>query len=979
MKPQVLASFVLATTLAACGGGGGRGSSNPPPPPPPPPVTIAPATATVDVGATQTFTAGGGTPPYTFSVTAGGGTIDAAGVYTPPASAGTATVRVADSGVRSANATITLPGPLTLAPLSATVGAGTTATFTAAGGRPPYTYAVVAGGGAVSNAGVYTAPATPGNATRATDGRGVTLDAAITINPALSLSSDSITITAGSNQTWTFAASGGVPPYTYTATGPGSVDNAGVYHAGVTTGRARVTARDAQGTEVLANVLSIWVRANSRVRAIASDASHVYIGGDFNAVNAHSSRRMIMLDAANGDADLDCNVDVGFDGPVYAIARAGNSYYVGGEFTNYAGNAARRLVKIDATTCAMDPLFTLAFGPGGGAVHAIAVVGSSVYIGGDFGLYRDVPAERLAKLDATTGNLDTTFTQPTGVDGVVKTIVPGPGNTLFVGGDFSSYRGTPVRSLLKINAVTGVADAAFLGQSMDGYVNVLAFDGTALFAGGYFNDYRGINARGPLKLDPTTGALDTTFTQPEGADGSVHALVITAGWVYAGGAFTQYRGANVSNLVRIAKTTGNLDTSFAAALDGDVYALALSPADNTLYAGGNFETWGAAEAHQLARVNATTGAVDTTFTRTTGFNPAADFGAPHAVRTLHLSANALMAGGDFTTYRGTFARRIARLELATGAADAAFSSTLVPNRFAISNFNSNVSALQIIGNSLFVAGPFATSGTNYQYLVKVDKATGAVDTTFNQAMGFDGNPVFSLAQHNGALYVGGAYTQYRGQNVASVAKLDPVSGNADPAFHVTLSLGDPVYAIAPMNSSLYLGGWFFPSLAKVDAGTGAHVPAWSGVQTSDFVYSSLATAGGVYFGGNFSSASGVASQSIAKLDPTTGTADPGFLNSAGFGAGANVYQLVLHDGALFAGGFFSVSHFSAAQNVVKLDPMTGAMIPAFSSGGGPDGSVRGLHATAAGLWIGGDFDLYRAFPGHNLVLVDPTNGDPRDR
>jgi hypothetical protein len=61
-------------------------------------LAISPVSVTVMVSQTCTFTATGGTPPYTFSVVSGSGTIDAkTGVYTAPSHSSSDAVQVTDA------------------------------------------------------------------------------------------------------------------------------------------------------------------------------------------------------------------------------------------------------------------------------------------------------------------------------------------------------------------------------------------------------------------------------------------------------------------------------------------------------------------------------------------------------------------------------------------------------------------------------------------------------------------------------------------------------------------------------------------------------------------------------------------------------------------------------------------------------------------------------------------------------------------
>ena len=120
---------------------------------PPQPQSIAPASASVNLGATQQFTAPGAA---TFTATAG--TITSAGLYTAPATmpaSGNVTV-TATGPAGSATAAVTLinPNPQIVVPAAVTLSPGATQQFTSAGATN-----WVAVSGAISSTGFYTAPA----------------------------------------------------------------------------------------------------------------------------------------------------------------------------------------------------------------------------------------------------------------------------------------------------------------------------------------------------------------------------------------------------------------------------------------------------------------------------------------------------------------------------------------------------------------------------------------------------------------------------------------------------------------------------------------------------------------------------------------------------------------------------------------------------------------------------------------------------
>nr|WP_082647893.1 putative Ig domain-containing protein [Lysobacter antibioticus] len=232
-----------------------------------PTIVVDPATipgATVGAAYSQTFTASGGTSPYTFAISAGalpaGLTLASGGGLTgTPTAAGTFnfTVRATDAntftGTRAYTLTVAAPttsiAPTTL--LNGTVAAAYSQSITASGGIAPYTYAITAGalpaGLSLSSAGLLSGTPTAGGsfnftvtATGSSTGTGAPhtgsraytlVIAAPTINlPATTLANGTVAVAYGATLN---AASGGTAPYTYAlsagALPPGiSLSSAGV-------------------------------------------------------------------------------------------------------------------------------------------------------------------------------------------------------------------------------------------------------------------------------------------------------------------------------------------------------------------------------------------------------------------------------------------------------------------------------------------------------------------------------------------------------------------------------------------------------------------------------------------------------------------------------------------------------------------------------------------------------------------------------
>jgi hypothetical protein len=146
------------------------------------------------------------------------------------------------------------------------------------------------------------------------------------------------------------------------------------------------------------------------------------------------------------------------DGPVNAVALAGDKVYIGGQFTSVNGSIAslkrdrRNLAALDATTGldrGWDP-------DTDNVVRALALEGDTVFAGGDFAtVNRGVARQRLAAFDGAAGSVRE---WNPGADAPVNSLATfGP--TVFAGGDFATAGGVPRTGVAELDAQTGAPGA----------------------------------------------------------------------------------------------------------------------------------------------------------------------------------------------------------------------------------------------------------------------------------------------------------------------------------------------------------------------------------------------------------------------------------------------------------------------------------------------------------------------------------------
>lgn len=151
--------------------------------------------------------------------------------------------------------------PLAIVPGNVAVQVTEQVSFAAAGGKPEYRFSITSGGGSIDpESGVYTAPSQIGGAAvQVSDSLNNTASAIVTIVAAEELGISPSSLTINSESSYTFSASGGVPPYSFTLSidqsGAGIDPATGHYTAGPTAGTTdEVTVTDQAGSTATATV-----------------------------------------------------------------------------------------------------------------------------------------------------------------------------------------------------------------------------------------------------------------------------------------------------------------------------------------------------------------------------------------------------------------------------------------------------------------------------------------------------------------------------------------------------------------------------------------------------------------------------------------------------------------------------------------------------------------------------------------------------
>ena len=329
---------------------------------------------------------------------------------------------------------------------------------------------------------------------------------------------------------------------------------------------------------------------------------------------------------------------------------------VGGAFTTYSGSTQNYLVKLNVSG-SKDTTFNIGTGFNGVVESAVVQSDGKTLVGGQFTTYSGSTENRLVRLNSD-GSKDTTFNIGTGFNGAVITVAIDSNNKILVGGQFTTYSGSAQNYLVRLNS-DGSKDTTFnigTGFGAGGVFSIEIQSDGKILVGGNFTTYKGSTQNRLIRLD-STGSKDTTFDIGTGFEfGSIYTTTIQSdGKIIVGGSFIVFNGLTQNRLIRL-DSTGSKDTTFNIGTGfGDfVYSTAIQ-SNGKIVVGGAFTTYKGLGQNRFIRLDST-GSKDTTFDDGNG----TAFSSTVEVVIID-SSGRILAGGDFTTYKGVAQNRLIRL------------------------------------------------------------------------------------------------------------------------------------------------------------------------------------------------------------------------------------------------------------------------------------------------------------------------------
>ena len=547
----------------------------------------------------------------------------------------------------------------------------------------------------------------------------------------------------------------------------------------------------------------------ARVTSVMADgAGGWFIAGSFDFVDDQHCPGVVHL-LQSGRVDPD--VCFGTDGPVNALAVSGSTLYLGGEFTQVAGIRRSGVAAVDTGSGTV-----LSWAPElnersvcddhdcatGASVNSLAVTPGAVYVGGFFNGVGGIARTNVAALDPRTGaalSFDAGIRQQEDYFGEVEAVAVAD-NAVYVSCPYCNENGAS-EPVRRFDADSGLSLGAI---EVDGPATVLAVQEGILYMGGSFSHVAGSRRSGLAAFDAASGEL-LAWKAGLRPGTSVSALTRQGNLVVLATDATSEEYRDSSRSLPGFRIT-QVDASSGRVRPGGVNAneriLALGVFGRVVVAGGDFSGVGVERRDGLAAMDGVRGTLLEWAPRT-GTDP---WEHPQA---LLVADGRLYVGGSITQIDGERRQGLASFELATRKVTPW--SPLVADMG--DPFFDGVVALAEDDGTIYVGGDFTRiNGVGRLGAAAIDAESGDV-LDWNPEVGQQSGPrielgaVKGVAIDDGRVYIGGEFEDVAGVSRGGLAAIDESSGaleewNPDPRDYAW------VETILPSEDGAFVGGWF---------------------------------------------------------------------------------------------------------------------------------------------------------------------------
>jgi uncharacterized delta-60 repeat protein len=293
-----------------------------------------------------------------------------------------------------------------------------------------------------------------------------------------------------------------------------------------------------------------------------------------------------------------------------------------------------------------------------------------ILVGGEFTSYNGVPVNSLVRLNLD-GSIDTTFNPPMTSQNQIFSIAQDNNNKIYV---------TDGLSLKRLN-YNGSEDTSFIiGNLSEGIIlDILVDSNQKIYVAGFFGTYNSISSIGIIRLN-SDGTHDNSFASPFTTSGPV---IVT---LFEDSSERIYIAGNLPNRLARLNSNGSIDATFDTGTGflGAVLAISEDSSDK-LYIGGAFTSYNGQAVNRIISLN-DNGSVNENFVIGTGLDASVN-------KLIVLSNGDIAAAGNFTIYNTVSSNRFVLLN-PNGSLDETFDMTLpieIPITATVFNIEDGIS------------------------------------------------------------------------------------------------------------------------------------------------------------------------------------------------------------------------------------------------------------------------------------------------
>lgn len=314
------------------------------------------------------------------------------------------------------------------------------------------------------------------------------------------------------------------------------------------------------------------------VNALLVSGQQLYIAGIMGAAGEILVNNITVWNITNSTWD---SLGAGADGEITSLALNAGKLYVGGYFLQAGNTDTRSLAVWDVGTKQWGPIGGSDNNSPDGNVTAVAYVGGTLYVAGDFQNVGGVAANGIVRWNSSAWS-----SAAGGLDGI-PTALAAEGANLYAVGQFVTAGTTDARYLAQWNGTTWTGPGASLSGGAGASVQAVAVDGDDVYIGGRFLTAGNITARNIARWNKTTSAWSSLGTEGNnGTDGQVTTIAVGSdGNIYAGGNFEKAGATIAIHIARWNKASGEW-SAVANGIPGLVRGLTYIGSD--LYVAGSF-------------------------------------------------------------------------------------------------------------------------------------------------------------------------------------------------------------------------------------------------------------------------------------------------------------------------------------------------------------------------------------------------------